>query len=192
MTTDLSQTFGTAAASSLQGRLPARPKPAEPSPDDPATDSHDQSVTEIPTPASPSATKQQTQASATTETKVQLSAYVLPHVPEAIEESKGERTNALVVFDAIEALQDRLPMLLESRHQPLTADPAGSGGLFRRSASDVRRTVRQHRRPWTFKVDPGNRAVLDELASRYGANSRSELVSVALEATYLPSSTARR
>jgi hypothetical protein len=107
----------------------------------------------------------------------QISIYVLPHVPEAIRAAKRGRTNAAVVYDAIEGCLPQLPGLLAARR---TA-PA-SGGLFTRQATDSQ--AETTRIPWTFKVTPANRAVLDSLVTRCGATSRSELVAAALEYTY--------
>ncbi len=107
----------------------------------------------------------------------QISVYVLPHVPEAIRTAKRGRTNAAVVYDAIEGCLAQLPGLLTAR---LSA-PA-PGGLFARQATDSQ--AEDTRIPWTFKVTPANRAVLDSLVTRCGATSRSELVATALEHTY--------
>lgn len=107
--------------------------------------------------------------------------YVLPHVPKQIRAAKRGRTNATVVYDAIESFLSELPALLAARHS--TPTPTPGGGLFVRQTADAHDDTRI---PWTFKVTPTNRAVLDGLVDRLGAASRSELVSVVLEHAYPP------
>lgn len=178
MTGNLGDKFGGSAVGGLSKRLPPaqRPTRTEPPPTQPPTSL--QPNAPEPSSTTPASVEAPTSADAA---KHQLSAYVLPHVPDAIQAGKGGRSNALVVWEAIENCQDRLPTLLEARHRP--AEPAGGGGLFVRSPSDARREDSQ-RVSWTFRCDAVNRRTLDELARRYGAKSRSELVSVALEAAY--------
>ena len=127
----------------------------------------------------PPVAEQRAGTAASDDSPRQISIYVLPHVPEAIRAAKHGRTNAAVVYDAIEACLAELPALLEARR----AVPAtqGHGGLFVRQAADTQDDTRV---PWTFKVTQANRVVLDDLVARLGANSRSELVSTALENTY--------
>lgn len=95
----LSDVFGPPAAGGLAGRLPpvtATPPVAQP-PAPPVAQP----------PAPPVATPQ---ARATTsadsdDTTRQITVYVLPHVPEMIRTDKRGRTNASVVYDAIETAQ---------------------------------------------------------------------------------------
>lgn len=91
------------------------------------------------------------------------------------------RTNAAVVYDAIEAAEQQIPMLLDARRA--APQPAGGGGLFARHTDDQRDAGRV---PWTFKTTPANRRVLDQLVDAHGAVSRSELVSTVLEHAYPP------
>ncbi|WP_091639498.1 hypothetical protein [Micromonospora pallida] len=102
-------------------------------------------------------------------------------MPAQIRAGKRGRTNAAVVYDAIEDAQQQIPALLGARRA--APQPAG-GSLFARHASDHRGDA--GRVPWTLKSTPTNRRVLDQLVDAHGAVSRSELVSTVLEHAYPP------
>lgn len=183
----LSDVFGPPAAGGLAGRLP--PVTAAPAATPPAAHPPAVSVAQpvARPPASPVATPQ---ASATTsadsdDTTRQITVYVLPHVPELIRTDKRGRTNAAVVYDAIETAQHQIPTLLAARRA--APEPGAGGGLFARHPVDKRGEA--GRVPWTFKTTPANRGVLDQLVNTHHAVSRSELVSTVLEHTYPEQST---
>lgn len=177
---NLGETFGPAAVTTrLAGRLPrvthstspvadpvARPvaRPVAASAAQPVAPPPVQPVAQVSTSGEDTGTKQ-------------ITVYVRPHVPAAIRADKAGRTNATVVYNAIEGCQDQLPALLAARHSP----PATANTLFAHQPGD---RAGEQRVPWTFKATPANRAVLDRLATRFAATSRSELISVALEAAY--------
>ncbi|MDG4756270.1 hypothetical protein O7630_35570 [Micromonospora sp. WMMD718] len=102
-------------------------------------------------------------------------------MPEQIRADKRGRTNAAVVYDAIESAQEQLPALLAARR---AVPDVASGGLFARHPVDRRGDA--GRVPWTFKTTPANRRVLDQLVAAHRAVSRSELVSTVLEYAYPP------
>lgn len=179
--TNLADVFGPAAAArpanGLAGRLPPR------STTTPATRPTNPPPPVAPPVADPVARTVSAPRPAQTAPDVgtkQITVYVLPHIPEAIKAAKSGRTNAGVVYDAIESLRPRLTDLVTARQTP--QNPAGA--LFARSTEDV--ATEGARITWTFKTTPGNRKVLDQLVVVHGASSRSELVSVALEAAYPP------
>jgi len=173
---DLGKTFGTAGVAGLAGRLPRIDAPPAPPPAQPTAPPV---AAPVAAPIAPPVAEPLSSGDSGTK---QITVYVLPHVPEAIRADKQGRTNAAVVYDAIEARHRELPTLLAGRR---VAPTPATGGLFARQAADIRHDEPQ-RVPWTFKATPDNRAVLDRLATSYHATSRSELVSVALEATYPP------
>lgn len=178
---NLSDVFGPpAAGSGLAGRLP-RVAPAQPAaapvahpPADPVAP-----PTATPLAAPPAAAVASADADSSTR---QITVYVLPHVPDRIRAGKRGRTNAAVVYDAIEAAHQQIPALLNAR-RAAPAPASGGGGLFARHTSDQRDGGRV---PWTFKTTPANRRVLDQLVDTHGAVSRSELVSTVLEHAYPP------
>jgi hypothetical protein len=198
---NLSDIFGPpAAGGGLAGRLtpvtpaavPANPPavpaaiPQAPTPANPVATPVAAPVADPPAPppaapiADPKATSPAS-SNADDETTRQITVYVLPHIPELLRSSKQGRTNAAVVYDAIEAAQHGIPALLAARQA--TPDP-GTGGLFARHSGDQRGEA--GRVPWTFKTTPSNRQVLDQLVKKYRAASRSELVSTVLEHAFPP------
>jgi hypothetical protein len=184
---DLTAIFGPAAATKpdpnpLTGRLPrVSSAPGRPVAAPAATPV---AVPPAPPVAEPVATPQAPISNSTDTGTRQISVYVLPHVPNAIRAAKAGRTNAAVVYDAIERCHTRMSELLTAR-RAATPPAEGTGTpLFNRQASDAR--VDPQRVPWTFKATPANRAVLDQLVATHKATSRSELISTALEATYPP------
>ena len=173
---NLSDVFGAPAAGGLAGRLPRiAPAPAQATP----------VAVPVAVPlADPVATQREdTETSPDTgdDTTRQITIYVLPHVPDRIRADKRGRTNAAVVYDAIEAAQQQIPALLAARR---AAPQPSDGGLFARQTTDQRGEA--GRVTWTFKTTPANRRVLDQLVDAHGAVSRSELVSTVLEHTYPP------
>lgn len=179
----LADVFGPpAAGAGLAGRLPrvaATPQAtpvATPPAMPPATPVARPQATPVAAPQAPPV------ASADADdTTRQITVYVLPHVPERVRADKRGRTNATVVYDAIEEAQEQLPALLAARR---AAPDASSGGLFARHPGD--RRGGDGRVPWTFKTTPANRRVLDQLVAAHRAVSRSELVSTVLEHAYPP------
>jgi hypothetical protein len=81
-----------------------------------------------------------------------------------------------LALDAVEATADRLPDLLAAQRPK-----ARAGGLFagERVAAQVRP---EGRRQVSIKLTESSIAALDDLASKHGARSRSELVATALDA----------
>jgi len=178
MTADknLADVFGTPAVSSLAGRLaPVAAPPAQPVAPAQAVPV----ATPVAHPVAPTLARSEARPVADETTTKQITVYVLPHVPAAIRAAKDGRTNATVVYDAVEACHNRLPALLAARHA--AAQSAGEG-LF--TPQPGTRTGEPQRVPWTFKATPANRATLDGLVITCGATSRSELVSAALETMY--------
>ncbi|MBB4920952.1 hypothetical protein [Streptosporangium saharense] len=115
-----------------------------------------------------------------------MSVYLLPAAIQAAAtyRSKEHTDCAGVVYDAIDALRDRLPALVAARQAPERRE----GSLFpgrRESATAAARRTGQRRRLWFFQATTAELAVLDQLQTTSGARSRSELVSTAVEAYLL-------
>lgn len=182
MSTELGNVFGRAAVSDqregsgLAGRLPRKTTPAaSPVAVPVAAPVAEGQAAPV---AAPSAAPPAGSPTSEDASPRQITVYVLPHVPDAIKNGKRGRTNAAVVYDAIEQHRDKLPALLAARR---TAEPGG--GLFVRTGTDARDDG-PTRVTWTFKAMPANKRVLDQLVITYRASSRSELVSTALEAAF--------
>lgn len=201
---DLRNTFGpsgaSTAAAKLGGLLPARSNPdpvefePEPEPDpqrDEAADVQAQRDEPRPAPAASrskarttsGAKTEPTSASRSAKSAKQFLTFVLPEVKARAaqrQEETGE-SNAEIVFAAIDDTHTRLPQLIALRHEK----PSKPGSLFpgrKLDRTDGRDGVT--REIWTYRATPAERAVIDNLGKECGAGSRSELVSVALEAFF--------
>lgn len=189
----LEDTFGPSARSQpgLAGMLAPRPRTAPtPRPEsDPAPD---------PPPVAAREEKPQPRRSRTTgasasppepEVSYQVSVYVLPAArsrAKARREAEGV-TNAEIAFAAIDSLQHRLGGLVAQRR----TTPPTEGSLFPPRVSRRRRpgvdpgATAGRRVLWAIQATTEELKVLDRLVKASGAESRSELVSVALEAALL-------
>lgn len=113
-----------------------------------------------------------------------ISVYVLPSARDA---AAGRRkreglTNAQIAFDAVDACQHRLAGLVQTRR----TTPRAENSLF--PARVTRRAepgADQRRVLYQLRATREEIAILDRLTEQAGAESRSELVSVALEAALL-------
>lgn len=124
-------------------------------------------------------------------TSYQVPVYVHPRVREAATAlRKTEKlTNAEIAFNAIDEVQHRLGGLIRDRR--LQARPGSSlfparvrrgrlgGGGAASTAGEARRVL------WGFRATGEELEIIDRLAADSGAESRSELVAVALEETLL-------
>lgn len=125
------------------------------------------------------------------DTSYQVGVYVHPHARSAaIGRRKTEKiTNAEIVFDAIDAVQHRLEGLIRERRVKARPESSLFPGRVRRGRKagggvttlegDARRVL------WQFRASGAELEVIDRLMERSGAESRSELVAVALETTLL-------
>lgn len=119
--------------------------------------------------------------------------YVAPAVREALDalRKRDRRTNAELVFDALDRTQHQLVELMgrQNRHQRPASSLFGSrpGRTRPRSISPEERTV-----PFTFRATAAELTVIDRLVETSGAASRSALVAVALEAVYTRGQRRRR
>lgn len=86
---------------------------------------------------------------------------------------RADLTNADLVFDAIEATRDQLPVLLAPPALPTSNDQLFARAKRRPSAKKVQISA---------IISAGNLAAIDRLVSELGADSRSHLVEVALAA----------
>lgn len=120
-----------------------------------------------------------------------MSAYVLPAAKAEVARVRTQagRTNAEVVFDAIDAVHHELPHLIAARNTVWRPEDS----LF--PARVQRRRRQQGRGPaetaarrilWTLRATTAELEILDRMAGECGAESRSELISVAVEAALLP------
>jgi hypothetical protein len=122
-----------------------------------------------------------------TQPSYQTSIYVLPELRDAVAAHRrggDPRTNAEFAFDAIDAVQDQLSELLRTRR----AQPRADSSLFPpriRANRQASNEARRGRVLWTMRATGEELDVINKLVDRVGADSRSELVAVALEACYV-------
>lgn len=130
-----------------------------------------------PTPSAP------TTVDLTAGSTVQVSVYLLPAALQAVRNRVREtrRTNADIAFAAIDATHEQLNDLVAHRRTV----PREDGSLFpsrvrhRATADGDRRIL------WSMQATPGELQIIDRLVTETGAASRSELISVAIEADLL-------
>lgn len=198
---DLSNAFGTSATAQrreqLGGLLPRRsaspPQPTTepasvasvvsmpaPSPAPPTTPAP--APTKAPAPArAPKPKRPPITAAAGQETQP-VSVYVLPAVAEAARRHRRRHrgtSHADVALDAIEAHRDDLAALVAQRH---SATVRAAGDLFPARGSRRRRSDGAPRVLWTIFLTQAEIQVVDRLTAEAAAASRSELISVAVEA----------
>jgi hypothetical protein len=119
----------------------------------------------------------------TSTSTVQVSVYLLPAALQAVrrEVRRTKRTNADMAFTAIDATHRDLPELVARRR----IIPREEGSLFpsrvrHRATGDESRRIL-----WSMQATPDELQVIDQLVDDTGAASRSELISVAVEAHLL-------
>lgn len=86
------------------------------------------------------------------------------------------KTNADVIFDALESTLEELPQLLKPAAGPAAGD-AGQGVFTRTPAKPVGQKVQI-----SGRIQDDNLTIIDRLVDQHGAESRSHLVEVALRA----------
>lgn len=208
---DLSEQFGGSARAGLGELLPPRP-PTRPTPPpqghDPepppavpaplAVEDDAVIVDEAPTepdngpearsrPRTPSRRLQPAPAQVNQSQSFQVATYVRPAVKTAAQQrrARDRATNAEVAFEAIDATFSGLQQLLQHRRtvqrKPDSLFPARTRRRFGTSAQPETRMV-----PWVLQATADEIKVLDDLVSELGAESRSELIAVALEAHLQP------
>ncbi|HEX2418047.1 MAG TPA: hypothetical protein VHJ83_07990 [Micromonosporaceae bacterium] len=123
------------------------------------------------------------------DTPQQVSVYLLPAGRAAARkhaENKG-LTNAGVALQAIDAMAAQLPALIEARHTGRDVDGSeGSAPSLFPPRRRKRGSGGKSRVLWSINLTPSELEVVDGLVTRTGARSRSELISVAIEAHLLP------
>jgi hypothetical protein len=182
--------------------LPAAPPEADPStsavtspaePSEPSTDRAAEPVEpggegypdRVELPADPGATTPDGEG---TQPSYQTSIYVLPELRDAVAARRrggDPRTNAEFAFDAIDDVQDQLSELLRARR----SQPRPDSSLFPpriRANRQASNEARRGRVLWTIRATGEELDVIDKLVDGVGADSRSELVAVALEACFVP------
>ena len=124
-------------------------------------------------------------------TSYQVPVYVHPGVRNAAtDRRKTEKlTNAEIAFDALDEVQHRLTALIRDRRLQARPDSSLFPGRVRRgrlagggaaaAVGDARRVL------WGFRATGAELEIIDRLVADTGAESRSELVAVALEETLL-------
>lgn len=188
---DLSSAFGTSATAQrreqLGGLLPRRTasppeSAAEPAPVAPAVSMPAPSSPQPATkPAPAEASAPASVASADQET-MPVSVYVQPTVAEAARRYRRKHrgtSHADIALDAIEARRNELSALVTQRH---SATIRAAGELFPARGSRRRRRDGTPRVLWTIFLTAAEIQVIDRLTTETGAASRSELISVAVEA----------
>jgi hypothetical protein len=201
---DLSNAFGPSGKSKaeerLGGLLPPRastPTTTEPQAEADAPEA-DRAPQQTPTakteepvaPAAPAAARKVAKADTTTQPAAltsdhaysagaarQINTWILPEVKQYLKGQRRQtgRTNAELAFDAIDATAKQLPDLIGTR-RTRGREP---GSLFPGRVQT--RTVATNRELWSIQATPAEIKVIDRLVDQTGAESRSELLSVALE-----------
>lgn len=165
----------TGPAAAPDGRLfaeatpPLRPAPARSEPPSPPRPNPPVA------PSTAAAGKGQGRAKPPEDRRTQHSVFYLPlELSDRLRElgRRDNKTNADVIFDAIEANFDELPRLLSAEPAP------DDGGVFTRpKARPVGQKVQV-----TARIRNDNLRIIDQLVGQHGAESRSRLVEVALHA----------
>lgn len=117
----------------------------------------------------------------------QVSVYLLPAAVQAAERirRRSRKFNADIAFDALDALREDLNDLVAARQT--AGRPADSLFPGRRGGSTRTTAAQQGRRQlWSLQATQVELEVMDQLAEKAGADSRSELISVAVEAYLAP------
>lgn len=118
---------------------------------------------------------------ADTSTTVQVTSYITAEALAAVKKLRGPGTpGGYVALEAISAMQDRLALLISERQAGHVRAPV-AGGLFP-SRSGAAAGKGAARRMWLIRLTPAELEIVDSLAAEFGAASRSELISVAVEA----------
>jgi hypothetical protein len=106
--------------------------------------------------------------------------------PEAVEAARLMRrpgvTNAHIALQAVEALQDKLRDLVKARRSSDRTQTLTDTGLFPARSGTAAKSSMPRRTMWSVRLTRAEIDVLDRLGAAVGAASRSELVSVAVEA----------
>ncbi|MGI5162707.1 hypothetical protein [Microbispora sp. CA-102843] len=194
----LGQVFGsTPGAAGLAGKLPRRgeqqptstaaavPAPVSAPPAGPAVDvDQGQAVEQTQPTAAARTSTAPASADLAPEPTYQVSVYVLPDIVRAAEQvrRRSRRTNAEIAYAALDAVRERLGELVAERR--LGPAPAADSMFPARRTRNQRAAAAQdgRRQLWSIQATEGELAVLDGLVERHGARSRSELISVAVEA----------
>jgi hypothetical protein len=111
-----------------------------------------------------------------------MSDYVLPAIAEAARRHRHKHrvtSHADIALDAIEARRDELAALVAQRHSTTVR---AAGDLFPARGSRRRRSEGSPRVLWTIFLTQAEIQIVDRLTAEAGAASRSELISVAVEA----------
>jgi hypothetical protein len=198
---DLSDAFGPSgkskAAERLGGLLPSRAaEPVAPGPQQPEAAEPEPAPThaEEPSPPEAGAPSETVAASPATAEPVtmssdhsysagaakQINTWVLPEVKQYLKGRRRQtgKTNAELAFDAIDATAAQLHDLLGTR-RTRNREP---GSLFPGRVQT--RLIATNRELWSIQATPAEIKVIDHLVDQTGAESRSELLSVALEQHY--------
>lgn len=210
---DLSEQFGGSARAGLGELLPPRPAgratttppprgddPELPAPaadrgdaddaviaDEVATEPDRSSPEAGSRPRRPSRRLQPAPAQVSQSQSFQVATYIRPAVKTAAQQrrARDRATNAEIAFEAIDATFSSLQQLLQRRRtvqrKPDSLFPARTRRRFGTSAQPETRMV-----PWVLQATADEIKVLDDLVSELGAESRSELIAVALEAHLQP------
>lgn len=166
---------------------PRHPKPSTEQAPEPELPQQSTPIEEKPVP-----TATITPPSAGTSSTGGITVYI---TPEAVEGARLMRsagvTNGHIALRAIEALQDRLRELVVARRGSDRQEAITEPTLFPPRSGTAAKARTPRRTMWSVRLTPAEIDVLDRLAKTVGAASRSELVSVAVEA-YVGSHSAHR
>lgn len=181
-------------AGEVEPQREATPSPADTTTADtsaagPTTANSEQEGSSGETAASPDVNPGPVPAMAT----VQSIVYVAPAVRDALDvvRKRDRRTNAELVFDALDRTQHQLPELVARQHRQ--ERPVNSLFATRQSRTRQRATTPAERTvPFSYRATAAELSVIDQLVTTAGAASRSALIAVALEAVFARGNRRRR
>ncbi|MFF5115027.1 hypothetical protein [Streptosporangium sp. NPDC000509] len=189
----LGEIFGKPATNLLGDKLkphPAVSSQSQPAP--PAVTSAADRQRSQPPPAAPETVISErlppAQVVASDEDTFPANVYLLPAAITAAAKRRRDTgaDNARIVFDAVDAMRDRLADLVAARQ---TGPGRAEGSLFptrRGESSQATATRTGRRRLWSFQATEAELKVIDDLWEQAGARSRSELLSCVLEEYLTP------
>lgn len=182
---DLSQQFGPAAAGGGIGKLSKRTAPTTET-KEASPSSKNATYNDDLAPVEPHDSWDEIASPTERDDTFPVAVYLLPEVAwklTQIRRTTGQ-TNADLSLDAIDHWhrRDQLGKLVAQRQMGPRKRPKDS--LFPERRGGGRAKHGQHRKLWTLQATLPELKILDDLVEKVDANSRSELVSVALEARY--------
>lgn len=118
---------------------------------------------------------------ADTSTTVNIASYITAEALAAVRRMRGrDSPGGVIALQAISAMRTQLPDLIAERHVGSVRRSVDDSLFPHRSGNAAGKGV--SRRMWVIRLTPGELEAVDGLMEKFGASSRSELISVAVEA----------